>query len=530
LASLAASGVITLEGFSRGQRIPVRRETVVAFLGPALRGPINIPVAVRGIDEFRKRFGSSDQSGDLRQILSQYFDNGGTKAIVIRVCQTSRRNRISLAGQAGPLMLEAVNPGPSEFLRASVDYDGIPEEEADRFNLVIHRLSSPSSFIVEQQEIFSGVSVSPEDPNFIGHLLLNSDLVRVRGQAPDERPESTLRLGDDASTSYVYADTGWQNSEAFTDYDLVGSVTEGTGIFALDRVPVIDLVCIYPGNQGVDIGPVALFAAERYCRSRNAMLLIDPPSQWNSVSAVQKSCREQPTFSPNVMTYFPCPLANDGVDDGVAGKSSLSALGAIAGRIAAEDTRNGIAGALQGRSVALRCRHRLPVSLTDAECAVLEKAGVNALRQTDPGQLALSGLVTFIQGAGIDTDWECLRKRRSALFIIDSIARGTRWAIFESNGPETWLEIGTQIEKFLMELFEAGALSGKTPREAGYVVCGRETNRKAGDAAKAASTKLSFIVGFSLTDGEVLAFRFMHDSDECKVRKIVWQPGIALAS
>jgi hypothetical protein len=530
LTRLATSGVVTLEGTSRGQRIPVRRGTIVAFLGPAMRGPVNIPVSIRSLAEFRKRFGSPVQRCELQRLLSEFFESGGRKAIVIRVCQTSRRNRILLDSPAGPLVLEAVNPGPSEFLRASVDYDNIPGEEEDRFNLVVHRLSSPSSFIVEQQEIFVGASVDPDDPNYIGHLLLNSNLIRVIGEAPTKRPDSTLMLSGGESASYVYADTGWQNFEAFTDYDLIGSDREGTGIFALDRVPIIDLVCMFSGSEGGDIGPVALFAAEQYCRARNAILLIDPPSQWSSAQMAHESCGERSVPGHNMMTYFPRLVAAKAVN-GCAVGENVSALGAIAGAIVAEDEKYGIAGALQGKSIRVRSRHRIAVPLSDDECETLEKSGVNALQPGDQGCLDLGGLVTFAPRAGIDTDWESLRKRRAAIFIIDGIARGTRWAMFESSAPELWADVAAQIENFLDDLFDSGNLTGKTSRESFYVICNHQTNdiRKQSDR-DSETRRISFMVSFSLSPGEMLAFRFTHDADGCTVKRVVWQPGIALAS
>ena len=51
------SGISVLEIPARGQPIPVARESVTAFIGPAPRGPVDIPVAVRSLEEFLARFG-----------------------------------------------------------------------------------------------------------------------------------------------------------------------------------------------------------------------------------------------------------------------------------------------------------------------------------------------------------------------------------------------------------------------------------------------------------------------------------------
>jgi hypothetical protein len=514
---------------SRGQRIAVRRETVVAFLGSTPRGPVSIPVAIRSVNEYVARFGSSDCCDRLHILLTQFFDNGGTKAIVVRVSHSSRYSCISLPGPSGPLILETINPGPWESLRASVDYDHIPDADIDGFNLIIHRMTSPTVHIVEEQEIFSAVSVDPENSNYVGHVLLNSVLVRPGAVLPAERPGNTLRLGVDAATSYVYAEMEWEANEALMDYDFVGSNSEGTGLFALDLIPILDFVCMVPDDGG-DIGPVALFMAERYCRKRNAILLMDPPSQWTSVQAVQKYCREQDFHSPNVMTYFP-RLVED-VRKG--GASCTSALGAIAGRLAAEDPIDGASAANRKGPMICRCPSRVESDLSDDDRVILARNGINGLVPAGPGRFQMSGPVTFARGTELAADWNDLRKRRSALFIVENIARGTRWAAFDENTEETWVEVCRQTEEFLQALYEQGALSGVTPKASGYIFCDSETNRSSRSTARSGekieSKSFTFYVGFSLQGSEAVAFRFVHNAFECRIDELGWQPGVAQAS
>ena len=519
LTNIANSGIYVLEGMSRGQRIAVRRETVVAFLGPAPRGPVSIPVAIRSISEYLQRFGSSHHRGPLQDLLQGFFENGGTQAIVVRISSSSRCNQITLSGSRGPLVLEAINPGPFEYIRASVDYDNIPAADGDRFNLVVHRLTSPATPVVEEQEIFRGVSVDPNDSDFVFHALLNSELVRVRGEPPQTRPNQTLSLGVESGPSYVYADAKWQSFEALTDYDLVGSNTAGTGIFALDQIPVVDMVCMIPGSESGDLGPVALFAAERYCRKRHSLLLMDPPSRWKSVADVYRFCREQKSSSPNVVTYFPRLIAQDNHSDGVC----PSAMGAIAGRLAAGDEQFGIWASLSDDPITLRCRERPAANLSNADRAALERVGVNSLVEVRPGLMKLHGLVTFNQGGGFVSAWDSLAKRRTALFLIESIVRATRWSAFEDDGPKIWIDICEQIRDFLKEIFADDAY---------YVICNSETNRARlgpGNGFADESNCVTFVVGFALNGEDFLAFRFEHEPLECRVNALAWQPGIALA-
>lgn len=510
LSDLANTGIYVLEGLSKGQSIPVRREPVVAFVGSSPRGPVGIPVKINSVDEYERRFGTADEASRLHTLLAQFFDNGATSAIVIRVCRSSRHNQIFLPGPSGPLVLTATNPGPREYLRASVDYDGIPECDRNRFNLVIHRLAAARSPIVEEQEIFQGLSLNPGSPNYAGHILLGSELVYLDAGLPGERPECTLAPGIEVGKSYVYSDADWQDPDGITDYDLVGSAADGTGLSALDQVPVIDFVCPLP--DAPDLGPVALFAAERYCRSRFAMLVVDSPSDWNSVEDAMHSSPQNRFSSPNVMTYFPRPLA-----PGEAGPGS--ALGAIVGRLAADQEKHGIWHSQQ-EEIRIRCQAALPFRLDAPTCAVLARKGFNCLCELDTAVFHLTGLVTLSQGEGVTTAWADLKKRRTALFIVESISRATRWTAFQDADSEMWNSLESQLREFLRGLYADGAIVGPTADDAYYLMH---------DDASAGSSKIGFLVGFALEANDFYAFRFLHDRVDCKVREVAWRPGVALA-
>jgi hypothetical protein len=274
--------------------IPLRRETVTAFVGPAPRGPAHIPVAIDSVAEFRKRFGSPAERSRMEWILGQYFENGGRTAIVVRVPRPGTPNRLSLPGPGGSLDLAACNPGPLEYLRVAVDYDNIAADDLWRFNLTVQRIRSPSNPLVEEQEIWCGVSIVPDERGYIGDILGESALVRLSGEPPRARPFVTPGANGIGPVGYVHASGERRNGRSPTDYDLIGSDQECTGLHALNQVAFVDLVCLLSGAPDTDIGPVGLFAAERYCARRNAILLLDPPSHWSQVDDVARSQRNSP--------------------------------------------------------------------------------------------------------------------------------------------------------------------------------------------------------------------------------------------
>ncbi len=519
MSETSNSGIFVLEGPAADQPIPTRRETVTAFVGPAPRGPVNIPVAVRNVGDYLARFGSPHRRSRLEYLLKDYFDSGGSVAIVVRVCRTQRRQTISLPAGSKSLVLEALNPGPLEFLRAAVDYDGIHPNQKDRFNLVVHRLESPRRPLVVEQEIYPGISADPADPDWIGHGLIRSELVRIKGEAPDERPARTLGPGVEAESAYVYTSSSWADPDAPTDYDLIGSDEEGTGLFALEQVACVDLVCLLPGRPGRDLGPVALFAAERYCRERNAVFLIDPLSHWNSVDDVDVYRQQQGLSSPNVATYFPRLLPGPGH------LHSPSALGAIAGALAAMDAGNGPWCPRDEAVLKLRGRYKPVRSLTPQESGHLRRLGVNSLVAANPGSLRLEGLVTLARGEGLSAEWNDLRMRRTTLFVTGSLIRGTRWAAYQRNKPETRCEITQHIRDFLSRLHARGGLMGASAEQAFFVKCDEHLNREHADRAG----QMDFIVGIAVRQaGQFLCFRFEQDRFRCRVHNLGLRDALAL--
>lgn len=518
------SGISVVEIPARGQVIPVSREAVAAFIGPTLRGPVDMPVAVRSLEEFLARFGVPGHYSRMELLLGQFFDNGGSLAVVVRVCRSRRRNRIALPGPAGPLVLEALHPGPLEYLRACVDYAGLATDERDRFNLVIHRCASPEQPLVEEQESFTGVSVRPGDAEFIGDVLASSALVRLAEEPPAERPFDTIGTDPLRPVRYVYGRSDAAHadisSNAPTDYDLIGSREEGTGLFALELVPWVDFICLMPGSADVALGPVALFAAERYCRERQALLILDPPQSWRSVRDVVEGQRGHGLASPNVVTYFP-PLdsAAQTPAPGIA-----SAAGAIAGRLAA-------VGFEPVASLPLALgRSRPALDLDDGDIHQLGRLGVNAIARSTPTRVELAGLVSMARCGGMTVSWNDLRQRRVFLFIVSSIARHTRWAVYETPGSSAWPDVRRECRDFLAALHARGLLAGETEREAFYVKCDVDTNRATSGSAAA---RLALVVGVALArPGRFVAVEIRHEADSCTVAELGWQPGpeLALAS
>lgn len=506
MSDTASSGIFVLEDESSTD-VPtlLGRETVAAFIGPAPRGPVDIPVAVRSVSEYLKRFGSPDKGSRLQRYLERFFSNGGTLAVVVRVCHSGRRNQIHLPTDDGTVVLEALHPGPLEYLRASVDYDGIPPDAVSHFNLTVHRLDGGDRPAVVEQEIYAAVSAEPDDPDYVGYALHRSSLVRLHINGVNGRPFPTLGPGALANPDYVYADGTRLPAEMLSDYDLIGSPRESTGLYALEQIARVDLLCIVPPRADLQLGPVARFAAERYCRRRLALLLIEPPRHWQLVRDVTGDRQRTQFASPNVVTCFPLP-----------GDSSL--LGALAGALAAHDRSQGAWSKPPAGPIRLRCDWSPHLELDPADIPVLMRAGVNPVTAAGPGWIDLHGGVTTARGSGLPPEWCELRWRRTALFAVSGVVQNSRWLAFRRNPAAAEVaDLRRQLQAFLAALQANGALAGISPREGWFL---REP--------LVSGNRLEIEFGIALRrPREFLHFRITQQGGRTDVRELGWQPALA---
>jgi phage tail sheath protein FI len=81
-----------------------------------------------------------------------------------------------------------------------------------------------------------------------------------------------------------------------------------------------------------------------------------------------------------------------------------------------------------------------------------------------------------LEGADVlASDWKYVPVRRFTLFLEESLYRGTQWVVFEPNDEPLWAQIRLNLGAFMQSLFRQGAFQGKTPQEAYFVKCDRET-------------------------------------------------------
>ena len=443
-------GITVTENTAMDQPIDVSPETTAAFVGRALRGPVNTPVLVRNFGEYRRRFGDIWRRSSLGPAVRQFFQHGGQQLYVVRVANNARGAMLCLPASGTAVVLRAIEPGSTEHVRAAVDYDDVGSGD-DLFNLTLQRID-PGNGLVVDQEFYRRLSYKESADNFIGDRLLTSTLARLEHPYPTHRPEATIGNGRRMESAYVDHTQAGTDGDELSDYDLIGSQKARTGLFALEEIESFDLLYLPPPGRRVDVGPTALLAAELYCRRRGAMLIVDPRAEWSTPQTAMDGVRDLGYASPNMLGYFP-RIAERRNDDATA----LHAGGAIAGLLCKHDRTYGPWQDLNRQGMGLHRKLVPALDIDDDDRRMLIRAGFNILQSGTAGRARLIGSVTMGRGSEVHRQYASLPVRRFCLQTANAIAKAGKWAVFEPDNEKLTRRIRSQVLNYLQALDEQGA-------------------------------------------------------------------------
>ncbi|BAY24862.1 hypothetical protein NIES2100_46600 [Calothrix sp. NIES-2100] len=571
------SGVRTIVGVAT---------SITAFIGTAFKGPVNEPVRIQNFGDFERQFGGLSIDSTMSYAIQQFFLNGGSDALVVRVANPGVRATTKLKAGNDTLTLEAVQPGSEgEKLKATVSNNG-----ADNFNLIIKK---------DTETVATINDIKPDEvANRLKADESASKVVRVKGQAPGTRPDAvtdqafsgsrnpgvaaTISLPRTTKDSqgtetkdYLVLEASsegeWGNNlQAIVDYDtadsddkelfnltvryvdgeqiaaekirnisinssstryvvdvlkvessfvrvanpaqtipgrpdettldrdgnppsdqLTGKGSNGdpllddsfyvgqegakTGIFALEKADLFNLLCIPPVNRDKDISSSTWSQALAYCKKRRAILLVDPPSSWRTAADVTSGLDNfvADLRNENAVLYFPRVKIPDPLKENRLEEFPPSAV--LAGVMARTDAARGVWKAPAGIDAVLNGVRQLTDKLTDGENGQLNPLGVNCLRTFPVYGNIVWGARTLKGADRLASEWKYLPVRRLTLFLQESLYRGTQWVVFEPNDEPLWSQIRLNVGAFMNNLFRQGAFQGKTPKEAYFVKCDSET-------------------------------------------------------
>jgi len=476
------SGVRTITGVAT---------SITAFVGRALRGPVDSdeksPVRVFSFGDYERIFGGLWSESPMSFAVYHCFLNGGSDVLVVRVHDSAGAGTASVAlDGGGSATFTAADPGAwATRLRLRIDTLIDPAVAAANppdtlFNLRVKDLGTGVT------EAHLNVSITLGQPRFVSEVLKQSSKL-LRGPAvtlsglptPNDAPaENAPDPFDDLSATKV--DTGASDGNAVVAEQIsdLGLRATKQGIFALERADLFNLLNVPPFSPTADVDQATWDAAVAYARERRAMVLVDPPFHtdgWEEMSDVTDldAITKVATRSENVAVFFPRirvanPLSENRPEP-------FAPCGAVAGVFARTDSARGVWKSPAGIDATLSGVLGLDVNLTDPENGAINPLGVNCLRNFPNTGPVVWGSRTLKGADSLASEWKYLAVRRTALFLEESLYRGTQWVVFELNNEPLWAQIRLNIGAFMQNLFRQGAFQGKSPREAYFVKCDKET-------------------------------------------------------
>ncbi len=271
---------------------------------------------------------------------------------------------------------------------------------------------------------------------------------------------------------------------------IVGDARQRRGVQLLEAVDEVAIVAA-PGYTD----PASYEALLSHCENlQDRVAILDPPKTFKSVDQLTQvaevavpeaegarpRARAEAAEAPAAglkprqsdggygAFYFP----NLVVRDPLTGKNvEVAPSGHLAGIYARTDATRGVHKAPANEPVrgALTVAYRV----THAEQEMLNQAGVNCIRFFSNEGVRVWGARTLAPSA---SNWRYLNVRRLFNVVEESIAKNTRWCVFEPNDRRLWGAITRDVTAFLTAIWRDGALLGRTPEEAFFVRCDEETN------------------------------------------------------
>jgi phage tail sheath protein FI len=321
-------------------------------------------------------------------------------------------------------------------------------------------------------------------PSAQSHLTDASVALGLKSPASANVAYYALGTSNSSLGSEIQSTGGSDGSGLPQTGDLIGDPGSFTGLYALDKIDLFNLLIIpdatraLPGNPlSLDptVNPAAIYsAAITYCQNRRAFLLLDnPPDVKDVASAVDWKTTRIGVHQENGAAFFPRLRLPDPLNNYQL--RTFAASGVVAGLYARIDAARGVWKAPAGTEATLTGVQALVYKLTDIENGVLNPLGLNCFRIFPIYGPVLWGARTLVGADAEASQWKYVPVRRVALYIEESLYRGTKWAVFEPNDEPLWAQLRLNIGAFMHDLFRKGAFQGQSPKDAYFVKCDKDT-------------------------------------------------------
>ena len=212
--------------------------SITAFVGRALRGPVDGAITITSYADFERIYGGLWLESSLGYAVSDFYRNGGSTAIVVRVHKTKANDTAGLSLGSGVRQVALVAASPGAWgSKLSAEIDNLVKDSTDTtlFNLTVTDTGTGKT------ESFRNVSFAVASPRRVDLVLAaESTLVRSTGSLPTSPQSSfpvtaTATNGNDGDPVDAALYTTGANLR-----------TDKKGLYALENADLVNLLVIPP--------------------------------------------------------------------------------------------------------------------------------------------------------------------------------------------------------------------------------------------------------------------------------------------
>lgn len=467
-------GVYVEEDLSpKGGSVYGDARAIAAFVGVSDKGPAQ-PTLITSWTQYVNAFGGFTGNNSLLPFaVSLYFSNGGNRCYIVRatrsdaVAATCKLKDSTPSSSSGPLdavSVTALSPGSTGN---TMSIQVIPTGAAGRFHLLVLDAG-------RELERFEDLSINPGDSRYsvsiVNSPFAGSRVVKlvnlkvasatyVYNPTSDVLPAQTATMGSGADGTapydFVAATQTLENLEVNFDINLPG----------VTSVSVLNPILTWAKTTGrafvVIDGPKA---AEN---ATSAQVLAGYTALVTGASPLDASSHGA-IFGPWLMCADPSTSLYGAV-------RMLPPGGAVLGRFAANDSTRHVGKAPAGVETRLLGVRATETRFLPAELDAAAEDQINIIRPVPGHGICIMGSRTL----KLELPDRYVPVRRLLILLRKQLSDITRFAVFEPNGPDLWLQVTLRVSRYLSILRRAGVLAGQTDAQAFFVKCDEDNNPQA---------------------------------------------------
>lgn len=483
--------------------------------GKAVAEPqINTPILITSWHQYEENFGGFVEGAYLPHAVYGFFQNGGTRCYIISVQEMPRAQRELTVGGSKLLITSKKGGAEGSRLRVKLNYEQLPapassspaaasstattgdgkDEDKDKKPATpapkkpTAGANEPETFdlVVESYDVTSGqwrVAETLRDVSFQEVQENGKKKVEVAYQFNRGSRLVDIEVASEQTPSLAKYSPTWEQLKidnkdklvAAGGPELVGNVSDRTGIGSLEMLDDVSIVCVpdlmpQPESfDNIDLKMIKYVQDQMvsHCELMGDRVAVLDPLPNLSPQQVKDWKQNYLPDSSYATLYYPWLEVMDPV---TRQPMMIPPSGHVAGIWARTDQTRGVHKAPANESV--RAITGTAFDVTKREQDGLNPIGVNCIR-------TFAGRGTRVWGArtvSSNPSWRYLNVRRLFNFIEKSIERDTQWVVFEPNDHDLWERVKRDVTAFLRVVWRSGALFGLTEDEAFYVKCDADLN------------------------------------------------------